>query len=154
MATPANPTKVLRTTKSITDLNTFEDVLLVKTGNFAEPLSTQEALERLGNDNTKFLAAITEGMRVMAMRELNSSPDGWMQEDEEGNKTPFTGTEADTTKVNALVLTMAKTVFGYSKDATPEAKKASKESAMNFIKSNDAIKAGLKASAATPSVTV
>jgi hypothetical protein len=55
---------------------------------------------------------------------------------------------ADITKVNALVLTLAKTVFGYSKDLDKTAKAKSKTAAMDMIKGNAAIKSGLAASAA------
>jgi hypothetical protein len=71
--------------------------------------------------------------------------------DESGDETekiagPYTGTPADPKTVNQLVLTLAKTVFGYSKDAKIEAKRAAKDKAAAMIKGNDEIRAGLKAS--------
>jgi hypothetical protein len=150
MATPS-PVEDIKVQRTVTDLDTFEDVTLVNTGKFS-PVSGNDfikvALERLGNDHVKLAAVINDGLRAEEMRVLRSKTDGWMAEDEEGNLTAFSGTPADTMKVNALVLTLAKTVFGYEKSLSLEAKKAAKASAMGMIKSNDAIKNGLKQSAA------
>jgi hypothetical protein len=152
MATsPANLKESIRVQKTVTDLDTFEDVTLVNTADFA-PIAgehfVKDALERLGNDHAKLRDVINDGLRAEAMRDLREQKDGWKAEDEDGTLSDFTGTPADTKVVNQLVLTLAKTIFGYSKDLAAAAKKAAKESAMSMIKSNDAMKAGLKNSAA------
>lgn len=147
MAT-ASPNETLRVQKTVTNLDDFADVTLVKTGTFTPANDAAEALSRVGGDSAKFLTLVNEGLRAEAQRTLRDASGGWQQEDEEGNLSAFSGTPADSTKVNALVLTLAKTVFGYSKELTPEQKKAAKSSAMDMIKGNDAIKSGLKTSAA------
>lgn len=150
MATPSAQ-ETIKVQRTVTDLDTFDDVTLVNTSTF-NPVQgdhfIKNALERLGNDHSKLMDVINDGLRAEAMRELRQKPDGWMAEDEEGNTSTFTGTPADTSKVNALVLTLAKTVFGYAKDLSADAKRAAKSAAMGMIKGNDAIKNGLKASAA------
>jgi len=150
MATPSTQ-ETIRVQRTVTDLDTFEDVTLVNTATFTPVAGDKfmhDALARLGNDNRKLCDVINDGLRAEAMRDLREVKDGWKQEDEDGTLSDFSGTPADTKVVNQLVLTLAKTIFGYSKDLAAAAKKAAKESAMSMIKSNDAMKAGLKNSAA------
>lgn len=152
MGTQASPLKEsIRVQKTVTDLDTFEDVTLVNTADFAPVAGDhfmKDALERLGNDHAKLRDVINDGLRAEAMRDLRDQKDGWKAEDEDGTLSDFSGTPADTKVVNQLVLTLAKTIFGYSKDLAAPAKKAAKESAMSMIKTTDAMKAGLKNSAA------
>lgn len=144
--------EVVKIQKGLFDLDSFQEVTLYKEGEFTPVSSTQEALARVGNDSSKFLALVNEGLRAEYQRDLRSTADGWFTEDEDTNaRTPFTGTIANIKAVNSLVLTLAKTVFGYSKDLSSEAKKAAKESAMNMVASTPAIKEGLKKSAALTS---
>ena len=81
---------------------------------------------------------------------IRQSTDGWHTyvEDTEEINGEFAGIIADPKKVNAVVLTMAKTVFGFSKDQSKDEKRKSKEQAKDFVRSNDAIRNGLKKSAA------
>lgn len=142
----------LRVQRSIFDLDAFEDVTLVKEFEHTEAESVQEALQRVGNNNDKLLAIINEGLRAEARRKEATSPDGWHTFNDEGEiNGDFSGTVADPKAVNALVLTLAKTVFGYSKEMTPEQKRAAKNSAEAMIKGTEAIRAGLKKSAALTS---
>jgi hypothetical protein len=67
--------------------------------------------------------------------------------DEDEVNGEFTGTIAETKSVNQLVLTLAKTLYGYSKDMSKEQKRAAKENAMGFVKGNNAVKEGLRRSA-------
>jgi hypothetical protein len=145
-----NPTtKQEKVTSSIFDLDSMSDVTLFKNLEFSPVNSTQEALSAVGGDAKKFLAIINEGLRQHVRESAKSdSTIPWMQEQEEGEPTQFTGTPADSKAVNSLVLTLAKTIFGYSKDATSEAKSAAKASAMAMISSNEQIKKGLKENAA------
>lgn len=135
--------------KGLFDLDTMSEVLLKKVGSFTPVESQHEALSRVGNDTAKFLAVINEGLRSEYQRAFRSDPAGWYTVNEDGEVNgEFVGTIADIKAVNSLVLTLAKTVFGYSKDISPEAKRAAKEGAMEMIKSSDRIREGLKKSAA------
>ena len=146
MATPtANET--ITAQRGVMNLDTFEDVTLIKTATFVPAANPQEALERVGSDSQKFLDLINEGLRAEQRRQLQEDESGWMYENDDDEMVPFNGTAADKSAVNQLRLTLAKTVFGFSKDMTLEAKKAAKQSAMDMIRSTEAIKKGLEAAA-------
>lgn len=133
----------------IFDLDSMDEVLLKKFVPFTPVTDTKTALERLGNDSAKFLEVINEGLRQHARETAKTDTSiAWQVEDEEGNLSPFSGTVADAKTVNGLILNMAKSVFGYAKDMTRDAKKAAKESAMYLIRSTPAIRDGLKVQAA------
>lgn len=135
------------------DLAQFDDVTLVKQGTF-EPVSvenaTTEALQRLGGDSAKLAEVLNAGLKSMAMQTLRESADGWhtFELDSEGEPTdkvngPFAGQLADIKVVNGLVLSLSKSVFGFNKDMSKDQKRAAKEQAKEFIKSNPAIREGL-----------
>lgn len=139
----------LRVQRSIFDLDTFETVTLVKEFEHQEASSVQDALQRVGGSNEKLLSIINEGLRAEARRQEGSRAEGWRIFDDNGEPNgPFAGTPADDKVVNALVLQLAKAIFGYSKDGSAEEKRAAKEQAINMIKSTPTIKDGLKKSAA------
>lgn len=149
-------------TKTIFDLSTMDEVTLVKSvPDFIPAENSSEVLARVGNDSAKMLALMNDGLRL-AEREAvaaNSDPFHTFKLDESGEPTdevngPFTGIAADSGKVNALTLTLAKTVFAYSKSMTKDEKRAAKTSALEMIRTNDAIKAGLQKSAALPATKV
>jgi hypothetical protein len=126
------------------DLSTFEEVTLVKVGTFVPVTTLEEAKTRVGGDTDKFLSIINEGLEAEAGRAMkDNSTIPWQIEDEEGNLTPFSGMLADAKTVGGLVLNMAKSIFGYSKDSTPEARKAAKQAAKDLIRGNETMKAGL-----------
>lgn len=141
--------KAVRVQKSIFDLDSFQEVTIVKTGSFTPVENTQEALARVQNDTAKFLELVNEGLRAEYQRDLREQAGDWhtLTDENEVNGV-FAGTIADPKAVGALVLNLAKTVFGYSKDLDAAGKAKSKESAMTFIQGNDAIREGLKKSAA------
>jgi hypothetical protein len=141
--------KMVRVQRTIFDLASFEEVTLAKEVAFTPVESTQDALARLDGDAAKFLGIINEGLRAETRRVAAESPSDWhtLTEENEVNGA-FDGIVSDIKKVNALVLTLAKTVFGYSKEMDKLAKAKAKTAAMDMIKSNDAIKSGLAASAA------
>lgn len=146
--TPTNGNK-LRTQRSLFDLDSMSDVSLFKEIEFQPVTTAEEALNRVGHDKAKFLAVINEGLQSHALeaaRNDNSIP--WMQENDEGEASAFAGTPADSKAVNGLVLNLAKSVFGYSKDATPDQKRAAKQSALDMVKATPAIVEGLKKNAA------
>ena len=145
----------LRRQKQYFDLESMTEVTLVKTGDFVDPKTPEEALARLGNDSAKFLEIIVEGLRAEAGRALMADENVPFQvSDDEGNLTPFAGTKADPAVVNPLILNLAK-MFGYPSGEKGEAarakKAAAKKKAIELIKNTPEIREGLKnAGAATP----
>lgn len=141
--------QTLRVQRGVIDLTTFEDVLLVKVGEF-EPVANQhEALARVSNNAEKFLEVINIGLKALAQQALRMSGENWHTFDDKGEVNgEFTGIPADSKVVNGTVLTLAKTVFGYGDVDSPEHRKAAKDKAKEFIKSNETIKNGLMKSAA------
>jgi hypothetical protein len=119
--------------KSFFDLDSFEDVTLVKEGSFEPVADTASALARVGNDASKFLALVNEGLKAEYQRQFRADPSGWMLKDEDGNLTPFTGTPADSVAV-----------YRYSKEMSASDKAKAKESAMTLIKNTADIREGLK----------
>ena len=139
----------LTVTSSVFDLDTMDEVSLIKTKEFTPAADAKEAHQRLGGDAEKFLAVINEGLASFERKSLKNGAEPWTVQDEDGNSTgkPFTGTIANSKSVNTLVLTLAKTIFGYAKEAKVELKRAAKESALEMIRGNEAMKQGLKRSA-------
>lgn len=134
----------LKRQKTGTDLNTFDDVTLIKVGQFVPVKTLDEAKTRVGGDTEKFISIINEGLEAEAGRNLvNDSSVVWQVEDEEGTLSPFSGLLADGKTVGVLILNLAKSVFGYKKEATKEEKRAAKESAKDLIKGSEVMKAGL-----------
>jgi hypothetical protein len=134
----------------------MEEVLLVKpVPDFIPAENSHEVLARVGNDTAKMLKLLNDGLRLAERAAVAEGSEPWhtFVADENGELTDdvngvFTGTVADTKAVNALKLTLAKTVFGFSKSMSKEEKSAAKESALEMIKTTPAIKAGLQKSAA------
>lgn len=147
--TDTNAVETLRPQKTMFDLDTMEEVTAVKVIEFKPVADTKEALDRLGNDSAKFLEVINRGLRTEVQESAKADASiPWQVEDEEGKLSPFTGTPANMTGVNQLVLSLAKQVFGYSKDAPLEKKRAAKESAIKMIRESEPIREGLKRTAA------
>lgn len=144
---------MITVTSSVFDLDTMDEVSLVKTAEFSPATSAKEAMERLNNNPEAFLAAINEGLLTQAKQALKkdtSSP--WQTVDEDGKVVgAFSGTPANSKGVNTLILTLAKTIFGYAKDAKLEDKRAAKESALEMVRGNPQMKEGLKRSAVADS---
>ena len=149
-------------TQTVFDIDTFEDVKLVKAvPDFIPAENTTEVLARVGNDSAKMLELLNAGLKSAERAAVENDGQPWhtFVLDAEGEPTnevngPFTGTPADSDKVNALVLTLAKTVFGYAKSMPKPEKAAAKVSAMEMIKTTPAIKTGLQKSAAIGKPTV
>lgn len=148
--TPSVIVKVIQ--KQIFDLETFSEKTLTKNFTVTPVASYQEFLARLGNDTAKVLELLNVALVSQAREEARNSDIGWhsFKVDEAGDETEevsglYEGTPADVKTVNSLVLTLAKTVFGYSKDLKVEAKQAAKAKAAAMIKGNAEIREGLKA---------
>ena len=140
---------MLKTQKTVFDLDAFESITLMKEIPHEPVASMDEGLQRLGNNAVKLLAILNEGLEAEAVRIARENPNDWRTLTDDGEMNgPFEGTMADEKSVNNLVLTLAKTTFGYSKDASKETKKAAKASAMALIAATDVIKEGLRKSAA------
>lgn len=151
--TPTTGTHELRRQREVFDLNTMDEVLLIKKGNFVPVTTLEEAKDRVGGDTEKFLSIVNDGLKSEAGRAMiEDSSNPWLVEDEEGATTPFEGKPANKKIVGGLILNLAKSIFGYAKGLAPAEKKAAKESAMEMIKSNEVMKAGLIKNAAQASV--
>lgn len=130
-------------------LETMEEITLVKESDFVPVTTAKDALDRLGNDPVAFLAIINDGLESAAKKALkNDSAIAWMQETDDGKLVPFSGTVANMKAVNGLTLTLAKSVFGYTKEASLDEKRAAKASALEMIRTTPAIVAGLQKNAA------
>lgn len=134
---------------TIFDLAAFEEVQVGKVIEYVPVTTIDEALAKLGNDSNKLLAVVNDGLLEEAKKNARKDPSGWHTfDDDDKLNGPFDGQPADMKKVNSLVLTLAKTVFGFSKDLTKDQKRESKESAKSLIQGNEAMRAGLQKSAA------
>jgi len=155
------PKKMIKISRRIFDLNTFEEMTLVKSCPDPAPAtSVEDVMARIGGDTSKLMSILNKGLVELTREELkNNDSVPEMVENEDGTLAAVENVQpADMGAVNNVVLTLAKTVFGFKnpRDAKPEEKEAvrvanrqSKEKALEFIKGNDTLKAGLIASAAT-----
>jgi hypothetical protein len=126
------------------DLELFDDVPVVKTAEFTAPESMEAALKTLGNDSSKLLAIIVDGMIAQTKRDMRNDAAGWHTYNEDGSVNGvYTGAAADPKKVNPFVLNLAKTVFGFDKSLAKEEKRLRKEKAIEWIKNSPEIRAGL-----------
>lgn len=139
-------------TKTVFDLNSFEEVLLAKEVPFSPVASVDEAVSKLGNDAKALLEIINIGLRTKLRNDASSDSNiPWMETDENGKITDkeFTGVVADSKSVNALRLNLAKTFSAGKWDSLDaDAKRTFKDQALNFIKSSAEIKTSLQAGAA------
>ena len=132
-----------RITRKVFDVTTKSDVTLQKLFDFVPPTSTQEVLSRVGGDTAKHLQVQVDGLRVHE-RDAAAKNDSIPWTDADGKA--FSGdllTEEQSSRLDALVLTFAKTSFGYeSKNAA--AKTKAKADALAFILDNDQIFAKIR----------
>jgi hypothetical protein len=145
-ATAPNATETLKVQSSVFDLDSMSDVTLVKQVSFTPVTNNSEALARVNNDAAKFLEILNRGLRSVeqsAAKDNDELP--WLIEDEDGKLVPFAGTPADSKTVNGMVLNMAKASFGYFQAKDADGRRASKEQAMAFIKSQPVLIEGMKA---------
>ena len=146
---PVATTKL--TTKSGIDLATFEDVLLAKEIPVIPPVtSVQEALARVGNDASKLLSIINDGLQDIEVQKARETNEGWMQTDDNGKptSTPYTGQLANSADVNPVVLQFAKLMFDYDEAPDADAKRKAKDLAKAEIKKMPNVLAGLQKKAA------
>jgi|ERR1035438_2080287 hypothetical protein len=152
--TPSAATE-LRVTKTVFDLDSRDDVTVVKIGTSTPVTTMAEFTARLNNDSAIILQVINDGLAAYDRDSLATNPNvGWSVEDEEGNVTPFAGTLLSEEKSKQLavnVLGIAKMSYGYAKDmvkgdvaANRAAKKLAKEKAAEMLLSNPAVIEALK----------
>lgn len=146
MATP-NAVQTARTAKSGTSLEDFSEVSLYKVvPQTLQVTSLQEALAMVGNDESKLLALFTEGLNQAQVAEARKSSEGWKIVDENGKdtETVFSGSLVSSEIFAPTVLQFAKLMYGFSEAKNIEEKRAAKESAIGFIKSQPIILEALK----------
>ncbi|MGH7238434.1 MAG: hypothetical protein ACREHG_00040 [Candidatus Saccharimonadales bacterium] len=151
MATASTPVPdVRKTQRTFFDLDSFEDVLCAKSYQTRKATSVSHAAELLNNNQVKLLEIINRGLAAEDNNQHYNDLGGWYVVDDSGNVTDslFAGKMADQKAVNALVLTLAKTVFGYDSNEPIEKRREAKESAKNMIRGSEQIRAGLAKSAA------
>lgn len=136
--------------KAVFDLATMDEVTLVKTAPFTPIVDMNDFMARVGNDTAKAIAVINSGLVDVAKTDLKNSETPWSALDENDKIVPFEGTPANKKNVNNLILTLAKTIFGFvnsrdakDKEAAREKNRAAKEKALNYIKNDEQIKTGL-----------
>ena len=140
--------EVMRIQRTVFDLKKFDDVKLIKdVPKPPKPTSLQEALAAVGNDQSKLLTVIYEGL-VSEIREKEyANIQGFsFPTDENQPGEEYSGTFADDTKsalINAAVLSIAK-MQGYDKSMTPDQKDKLKEKAKEFLRSNPAMLSNLQ----------
>lgn len=150
----ANATQTRSVQSSVFDLDSMSTVTLKKSYEFKPVENSHQALERLGNDTARLLAVINRGLQSFEDQAIKDNAEvPWQVEDEDGKLSPFSGTPADDKAVNALVLSMAKASFGYLQAKDADEKRASKDKALAFIKSNPVLIEGMKQQLAAMSET-
>lgn len=142
MASTATPlpdgAKPIRVQRSVFDLDSRDDVTLVKSGTFQPVSSMQDFVTRLGNDSEAILAIVNDGLEEYDRKRLAADESvKWQIEDEDsGELAEFTGTpisEEKSKQLAANVLQMAKMSFGFAKGAGREKNKAAKTAAREML---------------------
>lgn len=153
--TPSTDTnKTLEVRKTVFDLDSKEDVTVVKVGSFTPVTTMEEFVGRLANNAAAILQIVNDGLEKYTETQIaGDTAIPWQlveNDDTTGAETlvPFTGTllSADKSKqLGATVINIAKLMFNYAKQMVPgsveenrKAKKAAKDSALEMILSNPA----------------
>jgi hypothetical protein len=141
--------ETLRIQRKQFDLDSKEDVTLIKEVTFEPVTSNAEALARVGNDAKQFLEIVNQGLKDWTREQAAGDSTPWFVEDEDGEKTVYSGSSISEEKSKQLalnVLNMAKMLFGYSKSMSRDQKKAAKEKAQSMLLSNPVVVDSLKSS--------
>jgi hypothetical protein len=145
---PAQPTKTV--TRTVFDIQKFDDVKLQKVVPLpAKPATIEEALAAVGNDSSKLLDVIYEGLVGQQMDAEYNNIKGFKVVGEDGELgEDYTGQYADESKtklINAAVLTFAKLNAGGTWDTlSKEKKRELKDNAIAFMRSNPAMLASIQ----------
>ncbi len=137
-----------RIQKTVFDLKLFDDVLLVKDVPLPKkPESVSEALSMVGNDQSALMDIIYKGLISRTSDEAWEDMSGFKVLGDDGEPgEDYTGQFADGEKsklINAAILSLAK-MQGYEKSLAPEKKRALKEKAAEFLRSNPAMLASIQ----------
>lgn len=150
MSTPAEvKPKTLRVTRTVFDIVEFDDVLLAKDVPFEPADSVETVLAKFENSKAKLLAIINKGLEAEVRNAAYNDLSGFhtLEDEAKGPNSdlngPYEGTPADKSKVNQLKMTLAKTIYGLAPNDSKEVKKAKKEKAMDFIRTNQDMRDGL-----------
>jgi len=135
--------------RTLLNLDTFEDVTLIKHVPPFMPVTTAaEAMARINNDQAVFLRLMNEGLQNEAKKAAIDDPaNPWLEVDEDGTETPFTGTAANKAVVNKVIAGLAFS-FGYDAKLPAEQKKEIKTKVRQLIKDTPAILNSLRKTAA------
>ena len=139
-------------TQKVFDIDSRDDVLLFKSGEFEPVADMASFTARLSNDAKTILSVINAGLREYFRDQLRSNSDPWQIEDEDGKVSVFSGTTLNETQskfLAGMVLNFAK-MAGYSKDKTPAQKKALKAQAQENILAMPGFIESLKTPVETP----
>lgn len=149
-AVPATETSTQATakvTRTVFDLQAFDDVKLSKTVTLpTKPTTLEEALTACGNDSEKLLDVIHEGLVAETKSAAYDEIEGFNVVSEDGVETPYIGKFADDAKgdlINKAILALAK-INGYAKDLAPERKAELKKRATAFLRDNPAMLSSLQ----------
>lgn len=143
-----------KTQRTFFNLDTFENVLLVKSFDLpVKPATVQEALELVENNEAALLDLIHSGLCANVRSAAYENTVGWYNCDENKEATePFTGTLASdevSKLIDLAVISNAKLMSGGEfKSLDPAVKKTLKDDARAFIKSNPKIVDSIKRQAA------
>ena len=137
-----------KVTRTVFDLTAFDDVKLTKTITLPnQPTSLEEALAACGNDTSKLLTVIHEGLQAEAKSAAYDDIGGFLVVPDEGEPTEtYTGKFAEGEKgklIGNAILALAK-INGYDKSLPAEAKAALKAKATSFLRDNPAMLASLQ----------
>src|SRR6266478_6330705 len=93
----ATETKMVPCQKTFFDLDSFSEVTLKKEFSFSPVGTVQEAAARLGNDASRLIKIINDGLISEQRRHEYTVPTGWkvLSEDGELSADEFTGTPAN-----------------------------------------------------------
>jgi hypothetical protein len=152
--TPTNGTtnKTARVQNTVFDLAKFDDVTLYKVVELpSKPATLKDALEAAGNDESKLLDLIHEGLCAETKENARADMNGYKVVTDEGDgEELYSGSYADEEKgklINAGILAIAK-MNGYTKSLAPEKKAEIKDKAKKFLRENPAMLGGITGGAA------
>ena len=156
MASPTN-VKPITISKTVFDLDSKDDVSVMKAGTFTPVATMSEFSERMAGDTDQALKIINVALEMYAKEQLESDNSiSWKTQKEDGTAgDDFSGTLLSPEKskqLDATVLNLAKTMFGYpdsprggNKNLSEEeiksqraTKSKAKQEALDFILSSPA----------------
>lgn len=151
-----NGTQEIKVQRTLLDLDSFEDVTLVKVGEFKPVQSADELMTRIGNDSAKFLKIVNDGLRSNEQQALKDNESvTWRVVGDDGKPgDTYNGTPADPSVINPLVLNIAKAATGYLQAKDAEGRKAAKDAAIEMIKSSPVMLESIKKQALAASKDV